>query len=89
MTERQQDEMSGFLERTARRPIRTVYRDDPSVLGGVRVLTGDTLMDGTLKDPWSGCDTISFPKNTLANPEIQGKRPPSLRRQPEPENSPG
>lgn len=49
MTDEQQNEISGFLERTAKRQIRMVYRVDPSVLGGVQVLTGDTLMDATLK----------------------------------------
>lgn len=50
MTDEQKKEISEFLERTARRRIRTIYRVDQSVIGGVQVLTGDTLMDATLKN---------------------------------------
>ncbi len=48
MTDDQKDRISDFLIRTTRRDVRSIYRVDASVVGGIAIRTGDALLDATI-----------------------------------------
>ncbi|MDA0768729.1 MAG: F0F1 ATP synthase subunit delta [Chloroflexi bacterium] len=48
MSANQEKQISDFLAQMAKREVRTFYKVDPSVLGGISIRTGDTLVDMTI-----------------------------------------
>lgn len=49
LSEAERDRLSAALGRIARRPVELRVRVDPSVLGGLEVVLGDTIIDGTVR----------------------------------------
>ncbi len=49
LSETERDRLSAALGRIARRPVELRVRVDPSVLGGLEVVLGDTVIDGTVR----------------------------------------